>query len=49
MKVYVLEKSILLSGKSWEIQQKLKEYQKHYHFVNEWITAVHPNKAKQIR
>ena len=27
MKVYVLEKSVTLSGKSWEIIQKLKQLQ----------------------
>lgn len=46
MKVYVLEKSIVLSGKCWEVQQKLKEYQKHYYFVHDWISAIHSNKEK---
>ena len=41
MKIYVLEKSIVFSGKAWEIKQKLQESQHHYRYVNEWITDVH--------
>jgi Mother cell inhibitor of FtsZ len=40
MKVYVHDKGIILVGKSWEILQKLKEYNKHYTTVAEWVENV---------
>ena len=49
MKIYVLEKGIIFSGKGWEIKQKLKESQHKYQYVNEWIADVHEqnNLSKQ--
>ena len=41
MKIYVLEKGIIFSGKAWEIKQKLKESQHQYTYVNDWITDIH--------
>ncbi|WP_110927533.1 Z-ring formation inhibitor MciZ [Bacillus massiliglaciei] len=41
MKIYVLEKSIVCSGKSWEIIQKLKQLRKEYTYVQEWIADIH--------
>lgn len=41
MKIYVLEKGIVFSGKAWEIKQKLKESQLQYKYVNEWIADIH--------
>ncbi|MED4695707.1 Z-ring formation inhibitor MciZ [Peribacillus frigoritolerans] len=53
MKVYVLEKSVTLSGKSWEIIQKLKQLQNQYVYVNDWITDIHdqvpPTPLKRIK
>jgi hypothetical protein len=40
MKVYVHEKGIILVGKGWEVIQKLKEYNKEYLTVSEWIDQV---------
>jgi hypothetical protein len=40
MKVYVHEKGIILVGKGWEVLQKLKEYNKEYVFVSEWVQHV---------
>ncbi|MDP4170653.1 MAG: Z-ring formation inhibitor MciZ [Bacillota bacterium] len=40
MKVYVHEKGFTLSGKGWEVVQKLKEYNQLYHSVNDWIQTV---------
>ncbi|WHY84521.1 Z-ring formation inhibitor MciZ [Neobacillus novalis] len=40
MKVYVHEKGIILVGKGWEILQKLKEYNKDYEFVSDWVQNV---------
>jgi len=40
MKVYVHEKGVILAGKSWEILQKLKEYQKEYETVSNWINDI---------
>lgn len=39
MKVYVIENGIILVGKVWEIRTKLKEYQKKYESVSDWIEA----------
>lgn len=41
MKVYVLDKGIVMSGKGWEIKQKLKEFQDKYVYVNDWVRDVH--------
>ncbi|MCY9004724.1 Z-ring formation inhibitor MciZ [Peribacillus frigoritolerans] len=53
MKVYVLEKSVTLSGKSWEILQKLKQLQNRYVYVNDWIADIHdqvpPTPLKRIK
>ena len=40
MKVYVHEKGIILVGKGWEVLQKLKEYNKEYHTVADWMKNV---------
>lgn len=40
MKVYVHEKGIILVGKGWEVLQKLKEYNKEYVLVTDWIQNV---------
>ncbi|MCM3675554.1 MULTISPECIES: Z-ring formation inhibitor MciZ [Peribacillus] len=53
MKVYVLEKSVTLSGKSWEILQKLKQLQNQYVYINDWIADIHdqvpPTSLKRIK
>jgi len=41
MKIYVHEKGIMLSGKAWEIKQKLKEYGNHYSLVKDWVETIH--------
>ncbi|MED1468129.1 Z-ring formation inhibitor MciZ [Bacillus salipaludis] len=40
MKVYVHEKGVLLVGKGWEVLQKLKEYNKDYVYVSDWVKDV---------
>ncbi|MGZ4161159.1 MAG: Z-ring formation inhibitor MciZ [Neobacillus sp.] len=42
MKVYVHEKGIILVGKGWEVLQKLKEYNKDYVTVTDWVQNVVP-------
>jgi hypothetical protein len=42
MKVYVHDKGIILVGKGWEIVQKLKEYNKEYSTVAQWLEKVAP-------
>jgi hypothetical protein len=42
MKVYVHEKGIILVGKGWEIIQKLKEYNRDYSTVAEWVEKISP-------
>ncbi|MGE7183016.1 Z-ring formation inhibitor MciZ [Peribacillus sp. NPDC006672] len=52
MKVYVFEKSVTLSGKSWEIIQKLKQLQNQYVYINDWIADIHqvpPTPLKRIK
>ena len=40
MKVYVHGKEIIVVGKGWEVLQKLKEYNKEYVLVTDWIQNV---------
>ncbi|NRD80649.1 Z-ring formation inhibitor MciZ [Bacillus sp. BRMEA1] len=40
MKVYVHEQGIILTGKGWEILQKLKEYNKDFIYVTDWIQKI---------
>ncbi len=37
VKIYRLDKGIILVGKAWEICAKIKEYSRIYGTVNEWI------------
>ncbi len=43
MNIYVHEKGILLTGKAWEVRQKLKEYGKCYEYVSDWVGAQPEN------
>ena len=40
MKVYVYGNGFIMSGKAWEIKQKLKVYGKEYVLVKDWVEAV---------
>jgi hypothetical protein len=40
MKIYVHEKGIVLVGKGWEVLQKLKEYNKDYVSVSDWVQNI---------
>ncbi|WP_084820386.1 Z-ring formation inhibitor MciZ [Mesobacillus campisalis] len=40
MKVYVYRNGFTMSGKAWEIRQKLREYSKEYVLVKDWTEAV---------
>jgi hypothetical protein len=40
MKLFVHEKGIVLVGKGWEVLQKLKEYNKDYLNVADWVQNV---------
>ncbi|KAB2338395.1 Z-ring formation inhibitor MciZ [Cytobacillus depressus] len=37
MKIYVHEKGVVLVGKAWEIREKLKEYDKDFRLVKDWV------------
>lgn len=37
MKIYVHDNGVILSGKAWEIVQKLKEYGKSHQLVSDWV------------
>ncbi len=39
-----MDKGITLTGKSWEIRQKLKEYSKQFETVEQWINYSKPDK-----
>ncbi|MDM5156287.1 Z-ring formation inhibitor MciZ [Bacillus sp. DX1.1] len=39
MKVYILSNRITLVGKAWQIRHALKQYEKRYHTVQDWITG----------
>lgn len=43
MKIYVVERGIILSGKAWEVRQKLKEYRDQFTFLKDWIDFVNEN------
>lgn len=43
MKIYVHDKGVILSGKAWEIRQKLKEYGKDYQLVSDWVENTKQN------
>ena len=40
MKLVVHEKGIILVGKGWEILQKLKQYNKDYVYVSDWVQNI---------
>ncbi|WML30795.1 Z-ring formation inhibitor MciZ [Neobacillus sp. OS1-32] len=40
MKLYVHGKGIILVGKGWEVLQKLKEYNREYTTVADWVQKV---------
>lgn len=46
MKIYRLDKGIILVGKAWEIRTKLKEYSHLYATVYEWITDENKPNSK---
>lgn len=47
MKIYVHDKGVMLSGKAWEIRQKLKEYGKDYRLVSDWVENNKQKPASQ--
>jgi hypothetical protein len=44
MKIYIHEQGITLVGKPWEILQKLKQYNKDYVLVSEWVQDISQKK-----
>ena len=47
MKVYALEKGMVLCGKSGEIMEKLKQLETHYTYISEW-TAAHRDVPQSV-
>ncbi|NEU30815.1 Z-ring formation inhibitor MciZ [bacterium LRH843] len=41
MKIYIHEHGVLMAGKAWEINAKLKEAKKSFQSVEEWVHSVH--------
>ena len=37
MKIFVHDHGVIISGKAWEIREKLKEYGNHYQFLSDWV------------
>ncbi|MEH7120070.1 Z-ring formation inhibitor MciZ [Neobacillus vireti] len=44
MKVCIHEQGITLVGKAWEILEKLKEYNKDYVLVSDWVQDISQKK-----
>ncbi|RBP89510.1 uncharacterized protein DUF3936 [Cytobacillus firmus] len=39
MKVYVHSRGIILTGKAWEVREKLKQYSRQYVLVKDWVES----------
>ncbi|WP_197208343.1 Z-ring formation inhibitor MciZ [Cytobacillus firmus] len=39
MKVYVHNRGIILTGKAWEVREKLKQYSRQYVLVKDWVES----------
>ncbi|MBU8731411.1 MULTISPECIES: Z-ring formation inhibitor MciZ [Cytobacillus] len=39
MKVYVHKRGIILTGKAWEVREKLKQYSRQYVLVKDWVES----------
>lgn len=39
LKIYKQKNAIILTGKAWQVRHMLKNYQKDYKFVKDWIEA----------
>lgn len=44
MKIYMHENGVTLVGKAWEIREKLKEYNRRYKLLAEWLEYVKNNR-----
>ncbi|WP_081727590.1 Z-ring formation inhibitor MciZ [Halalkalibacter wakoensis] len=49
MKVYVHENGIIMSGKAWEIQAKLKKMQHSFDTMEQWVDSVHRTNSNPTR
>ncbi|WP_439024321.1 Z-ring formation inhibitor MciZ [Bacillus halotolerans] len=38
MKVYRMQKGVVLVGKAWEVWAKLKEYGRTFRYVKDWVS-----------
>ena len=39
MKVYVHNRGVILTGKAWEVREKLKQYSRQYVLVKDWVES----------
>ncbi|MCS0672327.1 Z-ring formation inhibitor MciZ [Cytobacillus firmus] len=39
MKVYVHNRGIIMTGKAWEVREKLKQYSRQYVLVKDWVES----------
>ncbi|WP_084138565.1 Z-ring formation inhibitor MciZ [Halalkalibacter okhensis] len=46
MKVYIHNKGVIMAGKAWEIQAKLKQMQNSFDTLEQWIDTVHSSNSK---
>ncbi|KAB2493701.1 MULTISPECIES: Z-ring formation inhibitor MciZ [Priestia] len=44
MKVYRLDRGIVLVGKAWEIREKLKQYEREFKLVKDWVNSIPSSK-----
>jgi len=47
LKIYKQQNAIILTGKAWQVRHMLKNYQKDYKFVKDWIDADTPQRKKE--
>jgi hypothetical protein len=44
VKVYRLDRGIVLVGKAWEIREKLKQYEREFKLVKDWVNSIPSSK-----
>ncbi|MFC0473378.1 Z-ring formation inhibitor MciZ [Halalkalibacter kiskunsagensis] len=43
MKIYIHQQGVIMAGKAWEIQAKLKQMRASFHTLEEWVDTVYSN------
>ena len=48
MKIHLLPNGFIMVGKAWEIRAKLKEYNRSFETVEQWVNAHNIEKRKRL-